>query len=111
MFTAITEYLEGRFLRIRALFDRSAWLLIAPALIVLFFIDASLAKTLMTWSLFGLALAGVSIVISRLVFPQIHLTSLLEQVEKENHAAAIVVAAVILFVALVMMSLVIWAKA
>lgn len=100
------------FKRLRALGDKSAWLLIAPAAMALFFIDASAAKTLLQWSLFGIVLAGVSIVISRIVFPQINLTDLVQDAYVEhNRASGLIASALILFVALIFIGLVVWAKA
>ena len=106
--------LISRFRRTSALIDKSAWMLIAPALLVIFLIDPALAKTLLTWMLFGLVIAGASVIISRIVFPQVDLSALLREVlENENNStgAGLVVAAVIMFVGMVMMALVIWAKA
>lgn len=98
--------------RFGPLFDKNAWLLMGPAFLVLFFIDRAMAVTLFQWSIFGLVLAGASVVISRLVFPQIELTSLVEDAHlNKNAASAIIVAATVLFVALIMLALVIWAKA
>lgn len=98
--------------RFGALFDKSAWLLIGPAFLALFFIDAAMAQTLFQWTIFGVVLAGAAVIISRLVFPQIGLTDLVESAKTENNTAAgIIVAAIILFVGIVMMSLVLWAKA
>lgn len=99
-----------RFRRLAALFDKSAWLLIIPALAALFFFDQSLGKTLLTWLTFGIAISGVSVIISRLIFPQIHLGDLYDETLKGNLPAAIVAAAVIVFVALVILALVVWAK-
>lgn len=112
LLSGFTAILFSFRLRLGAVLDKSAWLLIGPALIALYAIDASLATTLLQWALFGLVLAGVSIIISRLVFPQIQLTALLESAHMEkNTAAGLVVAATIVFVALVMLALVLWAKA
>lgn len=106
------KLIASRFRRFRAMFDKSAWLLIAPALVIIFLIDASLGRTLLTWSAFGVAIAGVSVIISRIIFPQIDLSALVRQVsDRQNTAAGIVVAAIILFVGLVMLALVMWAKA
>lgn len=105
----LEKFLASRF---GALLDKSAWLLIGPAFLALFFIDAAMAKTLFQWTIFGIVLAGASVIISRLVFPQIRLTSLVDSAHTDkNTAAGIIVAAIILFVGIVMMSLVLWAKA
>ena len=59
-----------------------------------------------------LVLAGAAVIISRLVFPQIELTRLVANVhEEKSTAAAIVIASIVLFVALIMLALVVWAKA
>ena len=93
--------LISRFRRTNALIDKSAWMLIAPALLVIFFIDPSLAKTLLTWMLFGLVIAGASVIISRIVFPQVDLSAMLAEVREQNNVGAgVVVAAIILFVAM-----------
>jgi hypothetical protein len=111
MFSKTIAYIQQT-ARAKVLLDKTAWLLIVPALVVLFLVDAAFAKTLVQWSLFGLVLAGVAVVISRLIFPQVHLGELLAEVrDKQNTAAAVVVGAIVLFVALVMFALVIWAKA
>lgn len=109
-FAAILEYFQAS--RLSALTDKSAWLLIAPAIAALYTLDAAMATTLLQWGVFGLVLAGVSIIISRMVFPQVRLTALVESAHQEkNTAAGLVVAATIVFVGLVMLALVMWAKA
>ncbi len=98
--------------RLMALMDASAWLLILPALVVLALIDQSLAKTLVQWALFALVLAGVTVMVSRIVFPQIDLTALDEQAKspKANVASAVIAAAVVIFVGMMFIGLVLWAK-
>lgn len=101
-----------RFRRIRAMFDKSAWLLIAPALLAIFFLDPALGRTLVTWSAFGVAIAGVSVIISRVIFPHFDLSDLYDKaVVSRSMPAAILGAAIVLFVGIVMLALVIWAKA
>lgn len=99
-----------KFRRFCALFDKSAWLLIAPAMAIIFFFDPALGKTLLTWTTFGVAISGVSIIISRLIFPHIDLNDLVDEVKKGNLAASILASAIVLFVALVIIALVVWAK-
>lgn len=101
-----------RFRRFRAMFDKSAWLLIAPALMSIFLLDPALGKTLVTWSAFGVAIAGVSVIISRIIFPHFDLTRLYDQaVDSRNLPASVLGAAIVVFVGMVMLALVIWAKA
>ena len=97
--------------RVAALFDGSAWLLIAPAFFGIYLVDPAMARTLMQWSLFGVVLSGVAIIISRIVFPQFHLTALVELAEDGNMPAAILAASIVAFVAALLLALVFWAKA
>lgn len=93
-----------------SLFDKNAWLLILPAFVVLYYIDAAMAKTMVQWLGFALILAGVSIFISRIVFPQINLTELVAAAKDGNAAAGAVAGAMILFFGFLMVALAIWAK-
>lgn len=96
--------------RLKSLFDQSAWLLMLPASLTLFVIDPSMAKTVAQWTLVALVLAGVAIIVSRITFPQLVFDHLLPQVYNGNRAAAIVLAALVLCVGLIFMSLVLWAR-
>jgi hypothetical protein len=97
--------------RAKILFDKSAWLLIAPVVAGIYAIDPALAKTLGQWSIIALAFAGLSIIISRLIFPHISIQELADSArDDKNIAAAIVSASLILFVSVVMLSVVLWAK-
>lgn len=99
------------FRRIKALVDTSAWILIAPSLIALFYIDQAMLATLVQWLVFAPVLAGVAVIVSRVVFPQIHLTELVTETIKGNRAAAILAASLVIFVAILVLALVIWARA
>lgn len=99
------------FKRLKALLDKSAWLLILPPLLALFFIDTAMLQTLIQWLVFAPVLAGLAIIVSRVVFPQIHLSTLVEQTRQGNTAAGLLASALVLFVAIVIMALVMWAKA
>ena len=101
----------SKFKRTKALADKSAWLLILPSVAALFFIDLSMLKTLIQWLVFAPVLAGVAVIVSRIVFPQINLTELVRSTEEGNTAAAVLASALVLFVALVVLALVMWAKA
>lgn len=106
-----TSFFTSLSKRLAALGDKSALLLILPAVAALFFIDTPLIKTLVEWTLFGIALSGVTIVISRIAFPQIKLSDLVHAAhEDKNLAAGVVAAAVVLFVGIVFVALVLWAK-
>lgn len=96
--------------RALALVDGSAWLLIAPALVALWFIDPPTFKALVQWSVFMFALAGVAIIVSRVVFPRLNLNAFIDKALAGDRACAHVAAAVILFVGVVMFCFVHWAK-
>lgn len=109
---AIKGIFESFKTRLHALFDKSALVLIAPALIALFLIDGSIARTLVQWSLYALVLAGVGIIVSRVTFPQIKLGDLIDDAHRlGNIASAIIASSVIFFVGIVLMAMVLWAKA
>lgn len=97
--------------RLIALFDKSAWLMMLPSLVGLYYYDPALAKTLMQWTLPALSIAGLSIIVSRLIFPQISLDELIADVKDKNVAAGLVVASLILFVGALFIGIVMWAKA
>ena len=96
--------------RLHALVDKSAWMLIAPALVALFLIDTAMAKTLVQWSLYAVVLAGLGIIISRLTFPQINLSEHVDEARKGNVAAALVVLARTVLLLGILALLVIWGK-
>lgn len=89
----------------------SVWWLIWPAVVFLAFSDQALLVTLLQWSAFALVLAGVSIVVSMVVFPQINLTELIDRTRNGDMAAAIVAGALLLFFGMLFYSMVFWAKA
>lgn len=97
--------------RIAVLGDKSAIVLIVPALAALYYIDQAMAMTLIQWLIFAPVLAGVAIHISRIVFPQLSLNNFFIEAEKGNVACGVVAASIILFVSLIVLALVIWAKA
>lgn len=99
------------FKRTKALADKSAWMLMLPSVIALYFIDTAMLKTLVEWLIFAPFLAGVAVVVSRIVFPQIHLTELVRETTQGNKAASVLASALVLFVALIVLALVMWAKA
>jgi hypothetical protein len=99
--------------RLLPFFDPSAWVLVLVALLPLWFIDPGMVLTLGQWTAFALALAGISVVICRVTLPQLNLGALLDQVRTTQNPlpAALVVAAVILYLAAIFVGLVLWAKA
>jgi hypothetical protein len=96
---------------IRFFTQTSVWVLILPALLVLAFTDLPLVLTLVQWSAFALVLAGLSIVVSMVIFPQVDLTYLVRRASDGDMAAAIVAGALLVFFGLLFYSMVFWAKA
>lgn len=107
MLDHITSFLR----RFRALTDKSALFLIIPCGIAIYFIDYPMFATLWQWVAFAPVLAGIAIIVSRITFPQVELTKLVKEAEGGNLAAGLVSAALIIFVGLLLMALVTWAKA
>jgi hypothetical protein len=95
-----------------AVFDGRAWLLlIVPALVGLWLIDAAMVKTMTQWGAFAAVLCGVGVILTRIVFPQINVSELMTDVRYKNSTAAgLVVAALILTFGLVVVALVLWVK-
>lgn len=94
----------------KALLDAHAWLLILPALLVLAAIDLPMVRTMLEWSLFGVVLVGMAIIISRIVFPQIDLAELVREARLGNVAAALVVLGLLVFFGQLVLALAGWAK-
>lgn len=97
--------------RFSFLADKSALFLIVPCAVVLYFIDGAMFKTLLQWLVFAPVLAGIAIIVSRVTFPQVNLTLLVKEAEGGNKAAGFVAGALIIFVGLLLLALVTWAKA
>lgn len=93
-----------------ALRTSSVWVLVLPAIVLLGITDIALLKTLLQWGAFSLVLAGVSIIVSMVVFPQINLTSLVLDARGGNVGSAIVAASLVIFLGLLFYSLIFWAK-
>lgn len=91
--------------------DLTAWVLLIVSAVPLLFIDLAMFITLLQWTLYALALGGIAVVLSRVLLPQVRLSELLRQAVNGNRAAATVAASVILFLGLLMLSIVLWARA
>lgn len=100
---------------LKALLDKNAWLLMVPAVLALWWIDPAHAVTLLQWTLYAFVIMGVVIILSRITLPQIRLTRLMEAIlpahgATDPRAAAQVVLALLVFVGLLAIAVVIWAK-
>lgn len=94
--------------------DPGFWVLTLISLIPLFFIDRAMAVALLQWCAFFLALAGASIVICRVLLPQVDLSEWLMaawNAEKADpRAAATVFMSVCILLSAVLLAMVLWAK-
>lgn len=104
------DRLKAAWPRLAALFDQSSWLLIAIGVAVLALADWRTALTLAQWAAGALAIGGLTIVISRIMFPQIRLDELMVKAKAGELPAALVVAAVVLYCAIVFVGVALWAK-
>lgn len=105
------QFISSFLKRFKVLGDKSALFLIVPAVAALFFIDAAMVKTLIQWLVFAPIIAGVAVVVSRIIFPHIDLTQLIKETHEGNKASAILAGSLLLFVGLLVFALVTWAKA
>ncbi|EAM1616336.1 hypothetical protein EU642_22120 [Salmonella enterica] len=107
----MSHFLHSIRMRTRALTDKSAWMLMLPSLVCLWWIDEALFKTIVEWLIVAPLITGLAVMLSRIVFPQVNLGLLVDEAILENKAAAIVVAGLMLFCGLLIVALMLWAKA
>ncbi|EAB4417281.1 hypothetical protein D7B12_17780 [Salmonella enterica] len=107
----MSHFLHSIHKRTRALGDKSAWFLMLPSLATLWCLDASLFKTIVEWLIVAPLITGLAVILSRIVFPQVDLGLLVDEVILENKAAAIVVAGLMIFCGLLILALMLWARA
>ncbi|EAO1133531.1 hypothetical protein EX011_21440 [Salmonella enterica] len=82
-----------------------------PSLLTLWAVDATLFQTIIEWLIVAPLVTGLAIILSRIVFPQVDLGLLVDEVILENKAAAIVVAGLMTFCGLLILALMLWARA
>lgn len=91
--------------------DLGAWVLLIVSAVPLYFIDPAMLVTLGQWTLYGLNLAGIAIVLCRLMVPQLDLTVWLKKAAEGSGPAALVVFGVFFLLSTLFIGLVLWAKA
>lgn len=96
--------------RLLPFLDMSFWVLTIISLVPLWFLDRAMILTLLQWCAFGLALAGVAVVLCRILLPQIDLTAYVREAEKGSVAAALVILGVTLMLSVIFLAMVLWAK-
>ncbi|EJM1834478.1 hypothetical protein Q6I89_004358 [Salmonella enterica] len=107
----MSQFLHSIHKRTRALGDKSAWFMMMPSIVLLWLIDASLFKTIIEWLIIAPLITGFAVMLSRLVFPHVHLGELVDESIQGNKAAGIVVAGLMIFCGLLILALMLWARA
>ncbi|MFJ9451524.1 hypothetical protein [Herbaspirillum sp. NPDC101397] len=96
--------------RLKALVDKSALLLILPAMLILGVLDLPKTAAIASWMLFGAVLVGFCIQISRIAWSPLDFTALVDKAMEDSRACATIVAAIIIFVGLLFLSLAFWTR-
>lgn len=96
--------------RLAALTDGSAWFLILPFLALWYYIDPVETKTMVLWLLRLPIAVGVSVILSRIVFPTLRLGELVKAAKEGSVGAGVVVLALILFVGVMVVTAAGWSK-
>ena len=98
--------------RIKPFYDPAAWALILVSAGGVSLFDPVMAKTVLQWILMFGVFAGVAVILSRHVFPQISIYDHVESALREkNTAAGLVVLGVCTFLSFLVLSLTLWGKA
>lgn len=101
---------ERWLIRLRAFGDISVILLFLLGAIPLAFLDPAMLVTMLHWVLFGVLFMAVSILLSRIAFPSLSLSHWLQEAKENNLPAAVVCAAVILFLGMTFLGVTLWAR-
>ena len=97
--------------RLKPFTDLTAWVLLIVSSVPLLFIDRAMFVTLIEWTLYALALGGIAVVLSRVLLPHVRLSDWLDRAKTGDRAAAWVASSVILFLAIIFIGMVLWARA
>lgn len=97
--------------RIEPFYDPTAWMLIAICAGGVAIFDPVMAKTVLQWVLLFGVFAGIAVIISRHVLPQVSLTAHVRAALDGNVGAGLVVLGVMLFMSFLVLALTLWGKA
>ena len=104
------KFLQKVFANLSALGDNASLIFFALGVVSLGLADWDTLVMLARWTGFAFIVAGATIWISRITFGEIKLEELIKEVMLNNVAAAIVVASLLVFCAVVFLGLLTWAK-
>lgn len=103
--------------RLAPLFDLTSWVLFVLTIAPLYFVAPAMVTTLVQWTAFAVALAGVTIVLSRIMAPMIDLGELYrlvvgspQVISSSRLPAAILAGSLLIFMGLLLLALVLWAS-
>lgn len=97
--------------RVAPFYDPTAWTLIALCAGGVFLFDPVLAKTVLQWVLLFGVFAGVAVIISRHVLPQVNLDELVKAALAGNIGAGLVALGLCIFLSFLVLALTLWGKA
>lgn len=106
----IVSYLKKYLKRLAALGDATVILLIALGLLPLWYIDPVATKTILEWAWTALVFLGICVCLSRIVFPHVKMSALMDHVYDGNLAAAVFCVGIMIFLASLFIGMVVWAK-
>lgn len=88
--------------------DSRIFLLIFPATILLWFLDPVLTETWMQWGLVIFAVAGLSLLLRKILFNTFDMSAAIEKAVESSAGAGQVVMAVAIVMASIMLSVTLW---
>lgn len=92
----------------KSLHDSRIYLLVLPATFLLFYIDPILTKTWMQFGLVLLVLAGLTLLLRKILFNALDMSAAIEKAVETPQGAATVVLAVAIFMAAVFIAATLW---
>lgn len=96
--------------RLLPFLDLTFWVCTVLVVVPLWLLDPPMMKTLIQWSAFGLALAGLSVLVVRVMLPQVDITDLLREARQGNVAAGLAMVGMAILMSFVFLGLILWAK-
>ena len=92
----------------KAIWDSRIAFLLFPATIALYFIDPVLTLTWCQWGLVMFAMAGITLLLRKILFNTFDMSAAIEKAVESPHGAGLVVIAVALVMASIMVSVTLW---
>lgn len=96
--------------RLRPFRDPGVVVLLLVSMVPLAILDRAMAITLLQWTLYVLALGGLSILLSMVMVPSLRFWTWAEKASGGSTAAAIVVFGMLLNMGLIFIGVVLWAR-